>query len=54
MDSNWGGVFYTKKSVDSGKYKNNEVASPSASGPFKEKSDNIQHEKNASENSIFA
>ena len=54
MDANWGGVLYTKKSVDSGKYKNNEVAPPSASGPFKEKSDNIQHEKNASENSIFA
>ena len=54
MDSNWGGVLYTKQSVDSGKYKDNEVAPPSASGPFQEKSDNIQHEKKASQNSIFA
>ena len=54
MDANWGGVLYTKKSVDSGKYKNNEVAPPAANSIFKEKSDNIQHEKKASENSIFA
>ena len=25
MDSNWGGVYYTKDAVDSGKYKDNEV-----------------------------
>jgi len=25
MDSNWGGVYYTKDAVDSGKYKENEV-----------------------------
>ena len=54
MDANWGGVLYTKKSVDSGKFKDNEVAPPAASGPFKEKSDNIQHEKKASHKSIFA
>ena len=25
MDSNWGGIYYTKDAVDSGKYKDNEV-----------------------------
>ena len=54
MDSNWGGVLYTKQSVDSGNYKENEVMPPSASGPFQEKSDNIHHEKKASSLSIFA
>lgn len=54
MDANWGGVLYTKKSVDSGKYKENEVAPPSANGPFQEKSDNIHLEKKTSQNSIFA
>jgi hypothetical protein len=54
MDANWGGVLYTKSAVDSGKYKENEVLPPSASGPFLEKSDNIHHEKKAAQNSIFA
>ena len=54
MDENWGGVLYTKSSVDSGKYKENEVLPPSASGPFLEKTDNIHLQKKASQNSIFA
>ena len=54
MDANWGGVLYTKSAVDSGKYKENEVAPPSANGPFQEKSDNVHHQKKASQNSIFA
>lgn len=54
MDSNWGGVLYTKKSVDSGKYKNNEVAPPSANSIFREKSDNINVEQKSSETSIYA
>ena len=28
MDPNWGGVLYTQKSVDSGKYKDNEITKP--------------------------
>lgn len=54
MDENWGGVIYTKQAVDSGKYKENEVVPPSASGPFKEKSDNIDDLKLSSQTSIFA
>ena len=54
MDDNWGGVLYTKQAVDSGKYKEDEVVPPSASGPFKEKSDNIHDLKLNSQKSIFA
>jgi len=54
MDDNWGGVLYTKQAVDSGKYKEDEVVPPSASGPFKEKSDNIHDLKLSSQKSIFA
>lgn len=54
MDSNWGGVLFTKQSVDGGKYKDREVRPPSADGLFVEESDNIQHEKKASQMSIFA
>jgi hypothetical protein len=54
MDDNWGGVLHTKAAVDSGKYDENEVAPPSASGPMVEKSDNIRHQKFASQKSIFA
>lgn len=28
MDPNWGGVLYTQKAVDSGKYKDNEITKP--------------------------
>jgi hypothetical protein len=49
MDSNWGGVLYTKKSVDSGKYKKNEVAPPAANSIFREKSDNINMVQKSSE-----
>ena len=54
MDDNWGGVLYTKQAVDLGKYKENEVVPPSASGPFKEKTDNIHDLKLSSQTSIFA
>ena len=54
MDDNWGGVLYTKDAVDSGKYAANEVLPPSSNGPFAEKSDNVHHQKFASQNSIFA
>ena len=54
MDENWGGVLYTKKAVDSGKYKEDEVSPPAANGPFQEKSDNIHNEKTNSQTSIFA
>jgi len=53
MDSNWGGVIYTKQAVDSGKYDENEVVPPSNS-PFLEKSDNIRNEKGSSQTNIFA
>lgn len=52
MDDNWGGVIYTKTAVDSGKYADNEVLPPSASGPFAEKGDNIKNVK--TQTSIFA
>lgn len=54
MDNNWGGVLYTKAAVDSGKYKENEVAPPSRSGPFVEKSDNAHQGANSSKKNIFA
>jgi hypothetical protein len=54
MDSNWGGVLYTKDAVDSGKYKENEVVPPSQSGPFVQKSDNIHHENKGANTNIFA
>jgi len=54
MDDNWGGVLYTKAAVDSGKYKENEVAPPSQSGPFVEKSDNVHDPGNSSKRNIFA
>ena len=41
MDSNWGGVLYTKDAVDSGKYKENEVY-PAARSLYSEKSDNVR------------
>jgi len=53
MDDNWGGVIYTKNAVDSGKYKENEVAPPSMGGPFTEKSDNIHNDVNNTRNSIY-
>jgi len=53
MDSNWGGVLYTKSAVDSGKYDERQVLPPSA-GPFSEKSDNIHDQKMASKRSIYA
>jgi hypothetical protein len=53
MDSNWGGVLYTKSAVDSGKYDEQQVLPPSA-GPFSEKSDNIHDQKMASQRSIYA
>lgn len=54
MDSNWGGVLHTKDAVDSGKYKENEVVPPSQSGPFAQKSDNINTEKKGRNANIFA
>jgi hypothetical protein len=54
MDANWGGVLYTKQSVDSGKYKDNEVVPPSASGIFAQNSDNIHDQKINSSTNIFA
>jgi hypothetical protein len=54
MDHNWGGVLYTKSAVDSGKYADNQILPPSISGPFTEKTDNIHHQKFASQNSVFA
>jgi hypothetical protein len=54
MDENWGGVLYTKQAVDSGKYEEREVLPPSASGPFREKSDNVHDLKMSSQTSIFA
>ena len=54
MDDNWGGVLYTKSAVDSGKYDENQILPPSASGTFAEKSDNIHDQKLASQESIFA
>lgn len=54
MDENWGGVLYTKQAVDSGKYKENEVAPPSQMGPFQEKSDNIRDQKKADQLDINA
>ena len=51
MDGNWGGVIYTKNAVESGKYKENEVAPPSLNSKFTEKSDNIN---NGSKKNIFA
>ncbi len=53
MDDNWGGVLYTKDAVDSGKYKENEVAPPNKSGPFIEKSDNIRNNSDFAKNNIF-
>ena len=52
MDSNWGGVIYTKSAVDSGKYAENEVAPPNKH-LFEEKSDNIHTNVNIKK-SIFA
>jgi hypothetical protein len=52
MDTNWGGVLYTKGAVASGKYEENEVVPPSRDGIFQEKSDNIKHQN--SEKNIFA
>ena len=51
MDSNWGGIIYTKSAVESGKYEENEVAPPSRS-KFEEKSDNVN--TNVNKKSIFA
>lgn len=45
MDDNWGGVLYTKQTVDSGKYKEREVVPPGQSGIFAVKSDNIRDTK---------
>jgi hypothetical protein len=53
MDTNWGGILYTKQAVDSGKYKENEVIPP-AKDLFKKDSDNIRDQKNASQSNIFA
>jgi len=52
MDDNWGGVLYTKAAVDSGKYKENEVAPPVKQ--FAEKSDNIRTASNVSNKNIYA
>jgi hypothetical protein len=54
MDDNWGGVLYTKAAVDLGKYADNQIVPPSASGMFAEKSDNIHDQKLSTQNSIFA
>ena len=54
MDSNWGGVLYTKDAVDTGKYKENEVVPPSQSGPLAQKSTNIHLENKGSDRNIFA
>ena len=54
MDSNWGGVLYTKAAVDSGKYAENEIRPPAISGPFAEESDNIRNGKLASQLSVYA
>ena len=54
MDSNWGGVLYTKQAVDSGKYKENEVEPPTVIKQFREKGHNIHHEKKNRQASIFA
>jgi hypothetical protein len=53
MDTNWGGVLYTKQAVDSGKYKENEVEPPHVN-IFQEKGDNIHDEKKNQQTSIFA
>lgn len=52
MDENWGGVLYTKSAVDSGKYKENEVAPPTAKGPWSLPSDNIRDDNTNTD--IFA
>ena len=52
MDDNWGGVLYTKDAVDSGKYKENEVAPEIKISKFTEKSDSIHSEKSST--NIFA
>jgi len=54
MDENWGGILYTKTAVDSGKYKENEVAPPTAVGPWKLPSDNIHDNIETSKLGIFA
>jgi hypothetical protein len=54
MDSNWGGVLYTKTIVDSGKYKENEVAPPTSMGPWKLPSDNIRTGVDAQKLDIYA
>jgi hypothetical protein len=54
MDSNWGGVLYTKQAVDSGKYKEDEVIPYSHNSIFQEKTDNIHGQKKSSQTSIFA
>jgi hypothetical protein len=48
MDSNWGGVIYTKNAVDSGKYEKRNVEPPTKS-VFSEKSDNINNVKKSSQ-----
>lgn len=52
MDPNWGGVLYTKQTVDSGKYKEREVVPPAQSGIFALKTDNIHDTKQSLD--IFA
>jgi len=54
MDENWGGVLYTKSAVDSGKYAENEVAPPTANGPWKLPSDNIRTGIDAQKLDIYA
>ncbi len=54
MDSNWGGVLYTKSVVDSGKYKENEVAPPTSMGPWTLPSDNIRTSANSDKLDIYA
>jgi len=54
MDSNWGGVLYTKNAVDSGKYEENEVVPPTTIGPWSEKSDNIHNDIDKNKLGIFA
>jgi len=54
MDTNWGGIPYTKQAVDSGKYKENEVMPPTRQNQFQKDSDNIHDQKNASQSNIFA
>jgi len=54
MDSNWGGVLFTKSAVDSGKYKENEVAPPTSIGPWSLPSDNIRTSSDSDKLDVFA